>query len=163
MVRAALVVCVVAFTVACAGHTGSVAGGGCYLPAADSAFLLGGPLYPLCAVQHAAQRTGGELHPTNPPSTAGERSGCFSVDIEVVVDSTGHPETQTARIVKTTDDSYGQSILALVPTWKFTPAIRDNRPVRQVFATHESVMFATVRVPAGGRVAPPPRGQIPRC
>src|SRR3954470_20893351 len=147
MIRSLAVALITTIVLACASSGAKPAARTpCQLPASDSIFFRAGPVYPACDVQTQARRIEGNVRP-DLPSTGGSRSGCYSVDIEVVVDTLGHPETQTARMVKTTDDAYGQSVLALVPLWKFTPAMRDNRPVRQVFTTHESMMFTTMRVP----------------
>jgi hypothetical protein len=133
----------------------------CTLSAADSALAEGAPLYPACAVDHKAERLPLGSHPDFRPASMGGMT-CYSADIEIVVDSMGRGEAATARVLHTTDRTFADAVMAMVPTWRFTPAMRDNRPVRQIFTTHEMVAVATVAVPIGSTPLPP-RQRAPTC
>jgi hypothetical protein len=156
--RRSLIVIMVAIMTGCASSARPKTPTPCVLPAADSVFAITSPLYPACAVERQALRLETNVHPDFPMTG---RSGCISADVEVVVDSLGRPEAQTARIVRSNNQTFGEAVLAIVPLWRFTPAICDNRPVRQLFVDHEAVRFVTVAVPAGTRPSPPSRSQMP--
>ena len=134
----------------------------CTISAADLALVQGAPLYPECAVERKAARLPLTMHPDFRPSAPPRNATCFSSDIELVVDSLGRPEVATARIVRTNDQAWADAVLATVPTWKFVPAIRENRPVRQIYKAHEQAAVITIAVPAGGTPIPP-RQRPPSC
>jgi hypothetical protein len=133
----------------------------CTLSAADSALADGAPLYPACAVDRKAERLPVAGRPDFRPASMGGMS-CYSADIEIVVDSMGRGEGASARVLHTTDRTFADAVMAMVPTWRFIPAMRENRPVRQIFMTHEMVAFATVAVPVGSTPLPP-RQRAPTC
>jgi len=90
------------------------------------------------------------------------RSTCYSADLEFVVDSTGRPETSTARVVRANDSNYAQAVLATVPSWRYEPASRDGMPVRQIVTSHQAAAQVVVSAPAG---SPPPvrPPNAPKC
>ena len=53
------------------------------------------------------------------------------VVVEFVVDSTGTPEAGTLLGHAARDSLFVQEIGAVLPRWRFTPAVKDGRPVRQ--------------------------------
>ena len=95
------------------------------------------------------------------------RNGCFSADVEFVVDTAGLPEIATARVARATDPQFGEAVLAVVPRWKYEPARVQGRPVRQLVVEHQAVSAITrvdVLVPKGG--GPPsslPPERVPSC
>ena len=81
------------------------------------------------------------------------RSTCYSVDLQFVVDSTGRPETSTAKIVRSNDSGYGEAVLATVASWRYEPAMRNGVHVRQIVTSHQSAAAIVAVRPAG---SPPP-------
>jgi hypothetical protein len=130
----------------------------CPLTQADSAFLSRGPVYRECAVDTKAQ-----LIPT---STRGlnftpQRNGpnCYAVDLEVVVDTLGKPEVETAHIIRATDRSYADAVLSSVASWRFEAAMLNHRPVRQISQIGQKIAAVAVVVPAGSGPPPPGAGR----
>ena len=154
---------------ACAGappRTAAERAASCPLTQADSAFLgRGGPVYRECAVDTKAQ-----LIPT---STRGlnftpQRNGpnCYAVDLEVVVDTLGKPEVETAHIIRATDRAYADAVLANVVSWRFEAAMLNHRPVRQISQVGQKMAAVVVVVPAGSSPPPPGAGRparMPTC
>ncbi|HSQ31104.1 MAG TPA: energy transducer TonB [Gemmatimonadaceae bacterium] len=92
-------------------------------------------------------------------------TACYSAEVEFVVDTNGTPEMRTARIVRTTDQSFGQAVLTAVASWRYKPAQRDGRRVRQIVEDRRMAQSMIVAVPAGSPPpsGPPPRTALPRC
>lgn len=134
----------------------------CGLADRDSVFAIAGPVYHDCAVDRTARLTtnGRSGYRPTPSSTT-----CYSADIEFVVDTAGKPETRTARVIRATDTQYAESVLASLLTWKYEPASRDGKLVRQIVITHQSLsaVVGRVVVPAGAPLpsAPPRATQRP--
>jgi hypothetical protein len=131
----------------------------CVLADRDSVFIRGGPIYRDCAVDRTARLTN-TVHADYRPSTP--RPGCYAADIEFVVDTTGKIETGTARVVRANDTQFAESVIASLPAWKYEPANRDGKLVRQLVSSHQSISAVLVRVPEGS--LPPsgrPGGQRP--
>ena len=68
------------------------------------------------------------LYPAQIPIGARDRR---VVVVEFVVDSTGVPEVGTLRGHAARDSLFVREIGAVLPRWRFTPALKDDRPVRQ--------------------------------
>lgn len=141
---------------ACASTQAGVKTSNCQIAARDSVFLAGGPAYRDCAVSVAAKRVSVGTHPD--VHLPDHRDGCYSVDIEFVVDATGRPETNTARIVRTNSRDVAEAVLAVLGTWRYDPAMLDGQPVRQIVTDHEMFQTYTAIVPKG---SPPPSGPPP--
>ena len=133
---------------------GEDSSGGCGLRPQDSTFAAGGPVYRDCAVKTKARNVTTDIHPDFRPTTAG--NGCYSVELEYVVDQKGFAETKTARIVRTNNQAFAESVISILPQWKFEPAKRDGVPVRQIMIDKQSMMTRVVRVvvPAGSPPTP---------
>ena len=135
----------------------------CELSDRDSAFAVGGPVYRDCAVDRAARLLAIDRHPDFRP-TGTPRTTCYSADLEFVVDSTGKPETRMARIVRASDQGYAESVLATLNSWKYEPAVRDHRPVRQIVTSHQTLSTMVVVVPAGSPLpSRPPASRPSSC
>lgn len=150
--------------VACAG-TG--AGGArhkpCDLLTRDSAFAASGPVFRDCAVDRAARLQTTSIHPDYRPTTT--RSMCYSADVEFVVDSVGKPESQTAVVVRTNDQAFAESVVAMLNKLRYDPALREQMHVRQIVAMHQAMSTVVVLVKAGSSPPPPgmPPGSAPPC
>lgn len=132
----------------------------CGLSARDSVFAGPRPVFRECAVQRVAQLASNESHPNFRPSSP--RNTCFFADLEFVVDSAGRPETATARVLRANDDKFGEAIVATLPEWKFDPALREGKPVRQIVDFHKTMAVMVVVVPAGQPITRPPSSQRPQ-
>jgi hypothetical protein len=159
--RVAITAALTAMVAGCAssGATTTARRGSCVLTKGDSVFALAGPVYRDCAVDRVARLTSStqpDFHPMD------SRTSCYAADVEFVVDTTGRPETRTARAVHTTDPQFAESVLSSLAAWKYDPASLDGKLVRQIVASHRSIAAITVRVPAGSSPpSAPPRGQRP--
>lgn len=130
----------------------------CSVAAVDSAWLASGPVYRDCDVERpAAARTTGR-----PRFTFPRELSCVIVELEFVVDSTGRPRPETARVVSTNSAEYAELLLETLPRWRYEPARRAGAPVHQV--VHVRHARADERLPfviQGQR--PPPRAPAPPC
>lgn len=130
----------------------------CSVAVVDSAWLTAGPVYRDCDVERpAVAKTMGR------PSFAFPRElSCAIVELEFVVDSTGRPRPETARIISTNSTEYAERLLETLPRWRYAPARRAGAPVSQV--VHVRHARPDERLPfvvAGQR--PPPRPPRPPC
>jgi hypothetical protein len=151
--RSFLLIAAVILAAACA-HSGNKVlqqGSSCELSARDSVFTGLRPVFRDCAVQRAAHLVSNTSHPNFRPTAV--RNACFFADLEFVVDSAGRPETGTARVVRANDDKFGEAVLATLPEWRYDPALRDGKPVRQIVDVHQTMGVMVAVVPAG---TPPP-------
>jgi hypothetical protein len=136
----------------------------CGLQPGDTSFIGGGPVYRDCAVDVRVKRLGDEIRPDyRPTPAAGQRSACYAVELEFVVDTLGVPETRTARVIRKTDPEYATAVLATLSQWRYEPARLGNTRVRQITSEKRGMASVTVAAPAGS--APPrvPRGSVPKC
>ncbi len=136
---------------------------GCGLRASDSVYAATGPVYRDCAVDSKASLlVANQRIDFQPPRAA---TACYSADVEFVVDANGSPEMQTARIVRSTDQSFGQAVLTAVAGWRYKPAEREGHRVRQIVEDRRMAQSVIVAVPAGSPPpsGPPPRTALPRC
>ena len=133
----------------------------CALRESDAPFITAGVVYRDCAVTRKA-RLVSEARPDFQPSP---RTACYAVELEFVVDRTGKPEIQTARVTRANDQAFAQAVLATLARWKYEPAVRDGEPVRQIVAEHRAAQSMVVVVPAGSSPAAtrPPPGRTPSC
>ena len=146
---------------ACAGappRTAAERAASCPLTHTDSAFIGGGPLYRDCAVDTKAKLivTSGRR-----PDFTPQRNGpnCYAADIEVVVDTLGRPEVETAHVIRATDRTFADAVMSSVASWRFEAAMLNHRPVRQIFLKGEKMGVSVVVVPAGSGPPPPGAGR----
>lgn len=161
-IKPVVVMAIVLIAIACASGSGkSARRTDCDLLDRDSVFVLSGPAYRDCGVDRVARRLSSDIHPDFSPTA--RRSACYAADLEFVVDSAGVPETRTARIVRATDQTFAEAVVATLGRWKYDPAVRDQRRVRQIVTAHEMVATRVVVVPAGAPVPSSPPRQRPSC
>jgi TonB-like protein len=105
----------------------------CELARADSVYLEGGPVYRDCAVDRRAKLLGSlpvpNLELVTPPTGT---PACWTAEIQFVVDSAGEPELMTVRVLRTSDPSFADAVIATLPQWKYQPAVKDGVAVRQI-------------------------------
>lgn len=138
-------------------------GAGCALRPQDSTFIATGPVYRDCAVETKAVLLTKDIHPDFRPES--RNGACYSAEVDYVVNEAGFVETKTARIVRTNNQAYAESIMSILPQWKFEPARRDGVPVRQIVVGVHKASVSVVVLPAGTRPSAstrPPR-QKPSC
>ena len=118
------------------GHT-PPRSAGCQLRASDSTLMAGAPLYRECAVDtHATNITRGQGPMARPPGAL--HDGCYSAELQFVVDTTGVPEQRTARVLQTNNQSYADAVIATLPSWRYKPALVGGIPVRQIVTEREA-------------------------
>ena len=81
-------------------------------------------------------------------------------EVAVVVDAEGRVLENTARVVRTNDPELTTAYLAILPTYRFTPATKDGKHVAQLVQV--GTMVTTEMRRAGAPVAST-RGLRPRC
>jgi hypothetical protein len=154
---------------ACASRSGGAASRRCVPDSVDPSYAPFGPVYTACEVDRAARRqpTSGlsaaeraeMMDAISRPGASGDR--CASAEVEFVVNEEGRVITASARVIRSTDPSYAQSVMRGLPYLRFTPATKAGQPVRQV-ARHAPAVGATLVVVRSGS-APPARVPRPRC
>jgi hypothetical protein len=156
----AVVPLIVVASVACA-TAGSRHARSCTLAPADSVYLAHGPVYLECAVdQRARVRSRGQRPYFEPSAPLPGGEACFSVEIQFVVDGTGLPELETARVVRTNDMAFSRAVLATLATWRYYPARKNGVPVRQIVREKRTMAVQVVVVRSGDVPRP---GRPPRC
>jgi hypothetical protein len=124
------------------------------------------PLYAECAVTRKAVLLNPAAHPIYPTPRDNQ---CFSATLRFVVDSTGAPETATARVVRSTDFAFGQSLLSYLPHWHYRPAELEGHHVRQLVTESRAATTQVTAVSAptgrgrGSRSSPDPTAPTPSC
>ncbi len=148
---------------ACASTQTGVRTRNCQIAAPDSVYLATGPVYRDCAVTVRAVRISVGSHPDfREPEP---RDGCCSTDVELVVDTLGYPEANSASVVRTNSRALTDALLPTVGTWRYQPATLDGVPVRQIVIQHEVVQTRTVVVRSGSMPpsGPPVGAPPPTC
>ena len=72
-----------------------------------------------------------------------------------MVDSSGRPEAETAKVLHTTDPEFAAAAVAAMAHWRYRPATIQGVPVRQIVREKESIAEVIVVVPAGQLPRPP--------
>jgi hypothetical protein len=137
------------------------------LVARDSVHLAGGPVFKAHAVDDSARVTNfRSVEIGYTPARAGGPAGprCHKAEVDFVVDIRGRPESGSERVVDATDPGIGEALLKAVPQYRFTPALKDGAPVRQIVRMVHAIStaFVVVRAGPGGTLSPPPPPQ-PKC
>lgn len=146
---------------ACA-HGGGGAATDCLLTQADSIHLQSGPVYRDCAVDRVARLSEPSVRVDYRP-TGRPRPGsveCHYAEVHLVVDASGNPELETARLGSTNERGWGQAVLASVRNWKYEPAQKDGKPVRQIVRERRTAALVVAAVRSGQAAGSPP---LPAC
>lgn len=136
---------------------------GCGLQPADSVFAAAGPVYRDCAVDTKAQAVTPNARFDFEPTRGRSGNACYTAEVEFVVNEGGSPETNTARIVHTNDQTFAQAFLTAIATWRYRPAVKAGHPVRQIVDERRSVQTAVVIVPMGSLPPARPPSARPDC
>ena len=167
MPRTAIGVGLVVLSTACAKGTTNVASTvtpqaaaaarqGCQ--AVDTSFALGTPVFTECGVERQATVQGRQ--PTMDFTPRPPVRDCYTVAVAVVVDERGVPVPTTVRVVRSNDSQFAQAFVNTLPSWRFTPAVKDGLPVKQLVEIGQTAGVRTVR---SGRPMMPPASSSPRC
>lgn len=77
------------------------------------------------------------------------QSGCIFAEVELVVDTEGRPEPASIRIVRTNDPALASDVQGAARSWRYSPAMKDGQPVRQLVRSMRAIAVSTTRVTAG--------------
>jgi hypothetical protein len=138
----AATVCAIALA-ACASNPTRSSQAACTLSDADSVYASSGPVYRDCAVDTRAKAVATPVDYT-PPAGGRPQPGvvCYTAEVQFVVGVDGQPEPGSARLVRSNESSLGQSLLQSVPGWRYSPALLDGTPVRQIVRESRGVAVA---------------------
>lgn len=120
----------------------------------DSMFLTHGTVYRACDVDTPAHQQPTSVRPDIQP-TRNDR--CMSAEFEFVVGTDGIPEGDVVRLVSSNNSSFADAVRRIIPALRFTPAIKDGQPVRQL-ARYASMV--TISISSGGAMPAPPLGSM---
>ena len=147
---------------ACSTRQSTGASMSCELTAADSVFLVSGPVFLPCQVDRPARLDVASRQldfrpPGGPPEM---RTRCYTADVQLVVGRDGGVEVETARVLRSNNPGFADAVVASLPGWRFRAAMKDGQPVRQIARERAQLAVAVARVPAGQLARPP---APPRC
>lgn len=130
---------------------------------ADTLDALPAGVYRACEVDQEA-RPRGRTNPTQwEPSFPGMKD-CYSALVGFVVDAQGTPQPHTAKVIRTNDPDFARAIMDALPSWRYSPAMKDGQPVPQWMEYRNSA--AVVRVVASSPSAAAAKARAarrPRC
>ncbi len=156
------VIALVAVVAACAGATTQARQPACPLRQADSVYLAGGSIYRDCAVDRRAHLRNPQVLPDfEPRELPAGGFACYSAVIEVVVDTSGVPESGTAHIVYTNNRIFADAVLLTVVQWRYDPARKGTAAVRQIVQQRRVLGLQLVAAAPGAMPRPPSRR--PQC
>ena len=146
---------------ACASATRTNRAAACTLTASDSVYLKRGPVYRDCGVEHRAQLVDRSARPDfRPDVSLAFRDACYSAEIQFVVDETGTPEVEDARVVHSNNPAFATAAMEAVARWRYKPALLDGVAVRQITTEKLGMAAVVVTVPAGQMPRPPVRAPV---
>lgn len=134
---------------------------GCPAIAADSA-AGSAPVYLACQVDREAKPRGIAPRPDWTPSQGEVRDGaCFRAEFQFVVDTVGMPEVATIHDGSATSANFQQAVRDAIPRLRYSPAMRDGMPVRQLVSYKQLVGIRAMSSSSpSGR---PTTSRPPRC
>jgi len=105
--------------------------------------------YSAADVDRRAAQLGGLIRPSYPVVPFEQRRR-RAVNIEFVVDTTGLADTATLRSQDGADSAYAQAVMRVIRDWRFTPAMKAGKRVRQVMV--QAMPFDPGPMPASAAV-----------
>lgn len=88
------------------------------------------------------------------------REACYSAEIQFVVDETGTPETEDARVVHSNNPAFASAAVEAIAKWRYRPASINGVAVRQITTEKLGMAAVLVAVPAGQTPRPPVRPPV---
>jgi hypothetical protein len=134
---------------------------GCPEIAADS--VTGGvAVYLACQVDREAKPRGiAPRFDWTPPRSEFREGACFRTEFQFVVDTLGIPEIATVRDVDATNAGFQQAVRDAIPLLRYSPALFNGLPVRQLVSYKQSVAMRVVV--SSSPSSRPPTSRPPRC
>ncbi len=132
----------------------------CTGEAPDSTLMAGTPVYRDCDVDRPVKRRGAEPRLNMSPASMGAlpREGCSYVELEMIVDTAGQVEPTSLRVRRSDSRELEDAVRESVNSLRFEPALKDGKPVRQVWVYKRSIgVVVRVSGQGGFSSAPPPR------
>src|SRR3982751_1540025 len=87
----------------------------CTLTKTDSVYLKGGAVYRDCAVDQRVQAVDRSIHPDFRPDVSPSfRDACYSAEIEFVVDESGTPNVEDARVVHSNNPAFASAAIQAI-------------------------------------------------
>jgi hypothetical protein len=149
----ALAVIVLSGLACASGGSGGTRATRCAPQPADSIYRAGAPVFRDCAVDRAARLLNPNVQvpwrPAGGIPSPGSR--CYEALVEFVVDTTGKPESGTARVIRQNEPGFAKAVMSVLPDWRYQPARIGDQPVRQIVRERRTLatVVTTVVVPAG--------------
>jgi len=143
-----LLVCVAfgrALVLAGCASTGNRGAEKCGLRPEDSTFVSKVPVYRDCAVDVKAKVLNQQDERPNYRPPVSRQSTCYSATLVFVVDTLGRPESNNVQVIQRTNEEMGAALADIVHRLRYTPAILNGAPVRQIVQLKESVGTMTIR------------------
>ena len=122
----------------------------CALLPSDSTLAAGSPVYGECEVEQPAKL----LTPSVPIPFEAVGFGCDYAAVRVVVDSSGAPEVDRARVVRTNNRRFASAVVSALRGWRFSPAVRNGQPTRQVVVVRRSQTTEAAMLVSGRAALP---------
>lgn len=137
------------------------AASGCTGAPPDSTWLSAGPIYRDCEVDTpAVQEDEGPRYPNGPFIQLRLGRPCLHIIMDVVVEPNGRVNRDQVRVVSSDHPVMTEETLKTLRGVRFTPAVKDGQPVRQLARYARSVRLDGMAMRIG-RVGRPPPSQPP--
>lgn len=134
---------------------------GCPAISADSAGD-GAVVYLACQVDREAKPRGIAPRIDWTPPVGDLRDGrCFRAEYQFVVDTLGIPDVATIRDAGANDANFQQAVRDAIPRLRYSPALLNGLPVRQLVSYQQSVALRVVA--SSSPSSRPPSSRPPRC
>lgn len=73
------------------------------------------------------------------PESAFRKDGSAEIKIDVIVDTLGHPDMKTFKVVKVSNKWFTENVRRVMPKWTFTPAVLGGCKVPRIYHFMSSV------------------------
>jgi outer membrane biosynthesis protein TonB len=146
---------------ACASAPRTSRATACALTTTDSVYLKRGAVYRDCGVDQRVQPLDHSARPDfHPDVSRSFREACYTATIQFVVDETGIPEIEDARIVHSNSPAFTDAALRAIAQWRYRPALLNGVAVRQITTEKLGISAVVVTAPAGETPRPPVRPPV---
>lgn len=159
--RFSLIVALAIPIAACASASRTSRATACSLTATDSVFLKRGAVYRDCGVDQRVEPLDRSAHPDfRPDVSLSFRDACYSAEIQFVVDESGRPETEDARVIHSNNPAFATAAVQALEKWRYRPALLNGVAVRQITTEKFGMAAVVVTAPAGQMPRPPVRRPV---
>lgn len=98
---------------------------------ADTSFAQYGMVFSDCEVDRQA-KVRGTFRPNWSPSRGSTIQSCLKAEVHIVVDENGAPIVPSAKLVQSTDPTFGAAVLEAARTSRYSAAQKAGEPVKQL-------------------------------